>query len=107
MSENYIKREDDGSVTSFVGTKATDIYSIVVLRQCIKFWLTTEALINRQITPTKMARGAEHYTGKRYPVSKNGLGTAYVDLQVKLEQLKQEVDVVDKDGKVMAPARNK
>lgn len=108
MSEkNYIQRSDEGEVTSFVGTKATDIYSIVVLRQAIKFWLVANAFLARDLTPTKMARAAEHYTGRRYHVSKIGLGAAYTDLKVKLEQLKMEVDVIDKDGKVIAPARNR
>lgn len=103
---NQVKMNADGTIGSWIGPKATDAYMVVVLRQAILFWLKTEAIWIKDLTPIRMARAAEAFTGKRYQPHKISLGTAYTDLKVHLDKLKQDIDLIDHEGNVISGARN-
>lgn len=71
MSEDsYIRySRGRGEVTSYVGTDATSLYRVNMIKVSIKLWMKTGMMPTRGVTITKLLKMAEQYTGRKYKKS--------------------------------------
>lgn len=70
MSDSYIEySKGRGEATSYVGSDATHLYRVNMLKSCIKLWIKTGVVPTRGTGIRKMLTIAEVYTGRKYKTS--------------------------------------
>jgi hypothetical protein len=55
--------------TSYVGSDATTLYRVNMIKVSIKLWMKTGMMPTRGITISKLLKMAEQYTGRKYKKS--------------------------------------
>lgn len=70
MTDSYIVySKGRKEATSYIGTDATSLYRVNMLKTCIKLWVKTGMVPTRGVGIKKMLRMAEQYTGRKYKTS--------------------------------------
>lgn len=70
MSDSYIEySKGRGEATSYVGSDATQLFRVNMLKSSIKLWMKTGMMPTRGIGIKKMLKMAEVYTGRKYKTS--------------------------------------
>jgi len=70
MSDSYIRySKSSDEATSYVGSDATTLYRVNMIKVSIKFWMKTGMMPTRGVTITKLLKMAEQYTGRKYKKS--------------------------------------
>jgi hypothetical protein len=70
MSDSYIEySKSRKEAASYVGSDATQLFRVNMLKSCIKLWMKTGMLPTRGIGIRKMLKMAEVYTGRKYKTS--------------------------------------
>ena len=70
MSDSYIEySKGRGEATSYVGSDATQLFRVNMLKSSIKLWMKTGMMPTRGIGIRKMLKMAEQYTGRKYKTS--------------------------------------
>jgi hypothetical protein len=70
MSDSYIEySKGRGEATSYVGSDATQLYRVNMIKVSIKLWMKTGMMPTRGIGIRKMLKMAEVYTGRKYKTS--------------------------------------
>ena len=70
MSDSYIEySRGRKEATSYVGSDATHLYRVNMIKVSIKLWMKTGMMPTRGIGIRKMLKMAEVYTGRKYKTS--------------------------------------
>lgn len=70
MSDSFIRySKGRKEAVSYVGTDATTLYRVNMLKISIKLWLKTGMMPTRGVGIKKMLKMAEQYTGRKYKTS--------------------------------------
>ena len=70
MSDSYIEySRGRKEATSYVGSDATHLYRVNMIKVSIKLWMKTGMMPTRGIGIRKMLKMAEQYTGRKYKTS--------------------------------------
>ena len=70
MADSYIVySKGRKEATSYVGTDATALYRVNMLKVSIKLWIKTGMMPTRGVGIKKMLKMAEQYTGRKYKTS--------------------------------------
>lgn len=70
MSDSYIRySKGRKEAVSYVGTDATSLYRVNMIKVSIKLWIKTGMMPTRGIGIKKMLSMAEQYTGRKYKTS--------------------------------------
>ncbi len=70
MSDSFIRySRGRGEATSYVGSDATTLYRVNMIKVSIKLWMKTGMMPTRGVTISKLLKMAEQYTGRKYKKS--------------------------------------
>lgn len=70
MSDSFIRySRGRGEATSYVGTDATTLYRVNMIKVSIRLWVKTGMKPTRGVGIKKMLAMAEKYTGRKYKTS--------------------------------------
>lgn len=70
MSDSFIRySKGRKEAVSYVGTDATTLYRVNMLKVSIKLWIKTSMMPTRGVGIKKMLKMAEQYTGRKYKTS--------------------------------------
>ena len=70
MSDSFIRySKGRKEAVSYVGTDATTLYRVNMIKVSIKLWMKTGMMPTRGVTITKLLKMAEQYTGRKYKKS--------------------------------------